>query len=207
MKLHQSIFKLSEAFSNLNHALALLILEQGKVCEDPGLADSKGLLAQTMANQVYGEFQYYYEQEPRSSLSAVCWLQKVFVMCRMFGSEEWVESKNHSPRVGTMIDPASGLTFAKLTALDRLELDPSRYGDAMFNKQLHDLVREALERGQPTQALRLLCDSVKHGVLSPAINLVTLKTAQQIYSIGLMAMIESVGKFLNRGVQQFEAQR
>ena len=66
------------------------------------------------------------------------------------------------------------------------------------------LVTQALTDGKPTQAVRLLCDSVKHGVLSPAIDLSILKTAQQIYSLGLMAMIESVSSFLNRGAQQLD---
>lgn len=201
LALHEAIYESSEAFSSANKSLAESIQKQSNICKHPGFADSKSYLVQVMVNQVYGEFHKYYEENPTSQIDAVCWIQKVFVMCRMFGSETWVEPNQRSRFVGKMIDPKSKLTFGEITALDKIELAPEQYGTTPINDRLHELVTKALNNNQPTQAVRLLCDSVKHGVLSAAINLSVLKTAQQIYLIGLMAMTESVNHYLTRAEQ------
>jgi len=195
--LHDSVYEFAERFSSTNQALANLHSKQSLICGHPGLADSITALASTMANQVFGEFQHYYQTNPKSEFDAVCWLQKVFVMCRMFGSESWIEGKN-SRQVSKMTDPKSGLTFGELTNIDKIDLDPEEFGKVTVNSELHELVSQALIEGNPTQAVRLLCDSVKHGVLSPAINLTVLKTPQQIYLLGLMAMVQCVDHFIER---------
>lgn len=195
--LHSRVYEFSERFFNAHVELKNLSLKRSEILGKRGLTDSKLILVQTMSNQVYGEFQDYYLNAPDSQFDAICWLQKVFFLCRMFESETYIECSN-SRHVGKMIEPITGKNFKELTSIDNLTMTSEDYGANYVNQELQKLVNAALALSNPTQAVRLLCDSVKHGVLSPAIDLALLKSSRQIYIIGLGAMIQSVELFNNR---------
>ena len=199
--LHERIFQCSEQFADIIRTLESLVHEIGSRHDEAGLADSPRLILQTMANQVFGEFQDYYEKSPESECDAICWLQKAFVLCRMFGSEQYLE-KPERAHVGKMVDPDSQLSFGELTSADRMPESQETYGKVVFNLEQQHKINSALAAGSHTQALKLICDSVKHGVLSTAINLSATKTSRQVYLIGLMAMLETVDHYNMRLTQR-----
>lgn len=180
-----------------------IIETQAFVCGSQGATDSKMLFAQTLAHQTYFEFRHYYHNDPDAKFDAVCWLQKAFIMCRVFGSEEVLESSKGGKHVGKMVDPNTGESFGKLTALKFIDTDPVSFGQVKINHELNAKVKAAIGDERPVEAIRLLCDPIKHGVLSPVINLVNLKTARQIYLIGLLAIITSVHEYCGSASQSF----
>ena len=172
-----------------------IVRAHSEICGNPGFTDDKMTFATTMAHQVTGEFTSYFRANPDDRFQAVSWLQKAFVLCRIFGSESLIESKRKGRKIGDLIEPKTGKTFGELTRLTAIDLDPTQFGKVVINEDLQRWVKSALDQGDPIETVRLLCDSVKHGVLSPAINLVHLKTARQIYLIGLMAMAKAVNSY------------
>lgn len=172
-----------------------IVQVHSEICGNPGFTDDKMTFATTMAHQVTGEYSSYFMANPDDRFQAVAWLQKAFVLCRIFDSESLLESKQKGRRIGDLVEPESGKTYGELTRLTAIDLEPSRFGKVAINEELQRWVKSALDQGDPIETLKLLCDSVKHGVLSPAINLVHLKTSRQIYLIGLLAMAKAVNSY------------
>lgn len=166
---------------------------------NPGLVDSKLHIGCVMANQVYGECQHYYLNNPSSVPDAVCWIQKAFVLCRMFESEQHGEAKKRGQNVGDMVDQSTGKKFSELTAISALTHDPNNYGAEHLNHELQGLFNAALTENRPLDVIRLICDSPKHGVLSANINLLfSFKAPQPIYMIGLLAARVAIKGWLER---------
>jgi len=188
----------SELFAATLESLAQFSHKRSETLLHPGLVDSKLQIGCVMANQVYGECQHYYLNNPSSVEDAACWLQKAFVLCRVFESEQHGENKQVSPHVGNMCDQKTGKKFGELTAMSKLTTDPHAYGTEHLNRELQELINIALAECRPLDAIRLLCDSPKHGVLSSIVNLLFFKAPQQVYMIGLWAARIAIEGWLER---------
>lgn len=195
--LNDALVNASELFSATLESLVQFSDRRSETLLHPGLVDSKLHLGCVMANQVYGECQHYYLNTPSSVPDAACWLQKAFVLCRMFESEH-NENKQASPKVGNMCDQKTGKTFGNLTAMSNLTAAPHVYGTESLNDKLQESINTALGECRPLDAIRLLCDSPKHGVLSSIVNLLFFKTPQQVYIIGLWAAGIAIEDWLER---------
>lgn len=196
--LNDALVNESELFSATLESLVQFSDKRSETLLHPGLVDSKLHIGCVMANQVYGECQHYYLNAPSSVPDAVCWLQKAFVLCRMFESEQNGEIKKSGKIVGNMVDPKSGKKFSELSVMSMLTTDPHAYGTEPLNLEVQELINTALRECRPLDAIRLLCDSPKHGVLSSIVNLLFFKTPQQVYIIGIWAARIAIKDWLER---------
>jgi hypothetical protein len=141
--------------------------------------------------QVFSDFQRYFASFPEDNVSAVIWLQKAFLVARVFEAEKRMDSKEDGLHVGKMKTTDGAGDFASATALSSLMTAET----FEFNFDLHARALDLVQSGRFYRAMRLLCDSPKHGVLSALLNFVAVVHAKQIYAIGLRGVAEAVRAF------------
>lgn len=196
---HSALCDILEWFDNILCSFEEFMLQRGESMGSPGSIDSKPHLGHVMANQIYDECHRYYTNKPDSTADAICWLQKAFVLCRMFESEK-IGEKNDDTKVhvGKMRDSEHSMEYGDLTKMSYLSTNPEDYGVEVLNDQLHIMFAKLINQNRILDAIRLMCDSPKHGVLSSMLNLLKYKNAAQIYWIGLRASGDAINLWLNK---------
>jgi len=137
--------------------------------------------------QVLGDYRHYVQRRPEDNLDAVVWLQKAFVVSRFFEAQGLLDTPSGQSHVGSMKTPA-GTKFENVTSLRAL-IGKDAFE---FNFALHDRVAEMIRSGDHYQAMRLLCDSPKHGVLSSVLNCIATMRAKELYAIGLGGLAQAI---------------
>jgi len=171
-----------------------------KQCGQDGEPGAAGALAINAASQVMTDFEVYMDKYLNNNVAALIWLQKVFVVCRFFESQLRCE-RNIPPEekhlfVGKMRAPNEEGSFGQITTLSYLMKNNDKYGTFTFNRELYRQTIDLLRSGEYYRALRLICDSPKHGVLSSILNFAALVWAKQVYSIGLHALAHAINIFI-----------
>jgi hypothetical protein len=169
----------------------------------PDLIDAPHKIALVMCRQVLEECQTYFMGNPDENVDALCWLQKAFVLCRFFESQDLIEKqglKKASLRVGDMevpIQPAvtTPTTFAKATKLSRLPESKEVFGLPVMNPILEQRIDEEVKAGRFVQAVALICESPKHGVLSSIQHLSANAPPEWVYYVGLSAVAIALDTF------------
>jgi hypothetical protein len=158
-----------------------------------------------MCRQVHSEYERYFSESPNSTVAALCWLQKAFVLCRVFSSEELIDKavqfEAKPPRVGDMpVPPQKSIfvatTFGEATSMLHFPNAPDHYGTPVFNPDLQARIESEMNAGKYVHALTLICDSPKHGVLSSLINLAATAQPELVYRLGLSASAEAIEEYL-----------
>jgi hypothetical protein len=175
----------------------------GKAFGQPKLNDAPHHIALVMCRQVLDECQTYYRKRPDDTVEALCWLQKAFVLCRFFESQDRIEKKGpRKPplRVGEMdVPPQAAITtpmkFSAATRLSRLPESSKVYGLPVMNPVLEKHITEEMKAGRFVQAVTLICDSPKHGVLSPLQHLAANASPEWVYTVGLSAIATALNTF------------
>jgi hypothetical protein len=184
------------ALSNAKDSFRVLAME----CGNNGNPGSAGTLALYAVEQIEIEHKLYMEQFPDINLSALLWLQKVFVVCRYFEaqtrSERAIPIDEKSLRVGEMQTPHGMDKFADITSLSFLMEHHDKYSTFQYNRDLQNMIHELLKGKEYYRALRLICDSPKHGVLSSILNGLAVLKAKQVYMIGLNALAIAMNNFI-----------
>lgn len=167
------------------------------------LNDAPHRIALVMCRQVLDECQRYYKKHPDDNVEALCWLQKAFVLCRFFESQDLIEKKGPKKpplKVGDMEVPlqpsvTTPTTFAKATRLSRLPESKDVYGLPVMNPILEQHIDEEVKVGRFVQAVALICDSPKHGVLSSLQHLSANAPPEWVYWVGLSAIAIALDTF------------
>lgn len=203
--LHNSMVDAVELFVAASELFDTFVQSIAVEYEQQNMADTPRALAQTICRQVHSEFEQYLQESPDNTLAALCWLQKTFVLCRFFSSEQLIDLaipfSTKRPFVETMRVPVqpsviSVETFGQATSLlQRPEL-PELYGLPVFNPELQDRIVSEVNSGKYVHALTLICDSPKHGVLSSLINLAVTAHPEWVYRLGFLASAEAINEFL-----------
>ena len=172
------------------------LAEQSGQDGEPGAA---GALAISAVNKIMSDFRIYMERDPENNIAALLWLQRVFVLCRFFESQHSCEFSippNERLKVSGMPAPNEEGSFGQITTLSYLMKNNDKYGTFTFNRELYQQTIDLTRSGEYYRALRLICDSPKHGVLSSILNFRALARAKQIYSIGLHALAHVINVFV-----------
>lgn len=171
-----------------------------KQCGQDGESGAAGALAINAANQVRIDFGAYMDKYPNNNIAALIWLQKVFAVCRFFESqlrcERNIPLEEKRLRVSEMLAPNAEGSFGQITTLSYLMKNNDKYSTFTFNRELYQRTIDLLRSGEYYRALRLICDSPKHGVLSSILNFAALVWAKQVYSIGLHAIAYAINVFI-----------
>jgi hypothetical protein len=86
-------------------------------------------------------------------------------------------------------------TFAKATRLSRLPESKALYGLPVMNPVLEQHIVEEVKAGRFVQAVALICDSPKHGVLSSIEHLSANAPPEWVYYVGLSAIAIALDTF------------
>jgi hypothetical protein len=170
----------------------------------PERVDASRRIAQVMVRQVHSEFETYFMALPDDNVAALCWLQKAFVLCRIFGSEAFFDHtlpfEKRKKRLDVMPAPpqraiSEPMTIGEATSLSHTPSSPEDFGYVVFNDELQLRIDAELAARKFVHALTLVCDSPKHGVLSPLLNLAATASPEWIYHLGLIAMTQAIDAF------------
>jgi hypothetical protein len=190
---------LSHGITSLSKAINSFYLI-AKQCGQNGRPGAGGALAIKAAKLVMTDLEIYMTKDPNNNIIALIWLQRVFTVCRFFESqarcESNIPSKEKSLRVSEMVEPNGEGSYGEITTLSYLMKHNDKYSTFTFNFELYQITIELLKSGEYYRAIRLICDSPKHGVLSSILNFAAIVWAKQIYSIGLHALSEVIYKFI-----------
>ncbi|MCK4814740.1 hypothetical protein KA005_03135, partial [bacterium] len=150
------------------------------------------------------DYTFYKSKYKDSNIDALLWLQKVFIVSRFFESQSRCETgipKNEKRlRVGDMTS-SNGDKFEAILSLSHLMKHHDKTSTFNFNPKLDSMIISLIISGEHYRALRLICDSPKHGVLSSVLNLMAKYWDKQIYSIGFHALAEVIDVFV-KGYRQ-----
>ena len=196
--------KAAEEFVSAANRFFAYVLRLGAKLESPGNTDPARAIASMIAQQIHEEYETYSVKYRDDNTAALCWLQKAFVVCRFFRSEDFFDDampfEQPKKRVGEMpVPPQRGVPsaskFGTVTSLSHEPQSPEEFGLPVLNADLHAKIRAELTAGKWVHALTLICDSPKHGVLSPLLNLAATATPEFVYQLGLTAMARSIDAF------------
>jgi len=139
------------------------------------------------------------------TLTTMLWLPQAFTLCRLFESERLVEKQysfasGKPPFVESMPVGIGGAdnefaTFGDVTNPSHMLHENLPFGTFSFNFDLQKRIQEELHAGQYVHALKLICDSPKHGVMSSFLNILYTAHPEQILCIGLAAATIAVTEF------------
>ena len=163
----------------------------------PRVQGGAGGLALQLANHAESSYEFVYAKGPLDQFAAGAWLPTTFYVCRVFESQYPKLEEKAGLHVGEMI-ASDGRPFKDLTSLAQMmkEDDPRQL--FTYNYELQQDLIAKLKAGKNVDALRLICDSPKHGVLSSFLNVGALFHAATIYAIGFAAMAQAIGAFTAR---------
>lgn len=165
--------------------------------DQPGTVDPSTGLLLDLCDQLTEDARTYYSRYPHNSCRALGWLQKAFFVCRALESERLVEQKGRTYRVGDKEVPdGGGRRWKDVTSPSTMYKANLNYGTFMFNRELHDRISEALNSGDYVDALKLICDSPKHGVMSSLLNVMCFMHIEHIYILGFKAAIMALHSFI-----------
>lgn len=191
--------RLSQGIKALSNAIESFCM-LAKQCGQDGKPGATGSLAISAANNVMGDFKVYIEKYPNDNIIALIWLQKVFVVCRFFESqsrcEHSIPSNEKKLKVSNMRALNEDGNFGHITSLSYLMKNNDKHSTFTFNRELYEQTIDLLMSSEYYRALRLICDSPKHGVLSSILNLAATVWAKQVYSIGLHALANCIDIFV-----------
>jgi len=190
---------LSHGINTLSNAIQSFYT-LAKQCGQDGEPGAAGALAINAANQVMSDFKVYMDKYPNHNIAALIWLQKVFAVCRFFESqprcERDIPPEEKHLKVSEMVAPDEEGSFGQITTLSYLMKNNDKYSTFTFNRDLYQQTTDLLRSGEYYRALRLICDSPKHGILSSILNFGALVSAKQVYSIGLHALAHAINIFV-----------
>jgi hypothetical protein len=204
-RLHDDVVDAADSFVASANAYLAFSAALADACGRTEQVDAPRHIAAVLSKQVQFEFEHYYQERPDDNIVALCWLQKVFVLCRVFGSETLIERETPfiagKPFVGKMPVPSqpsfpAAATFADATSLLQPPVSPELFGLPVFNPVLQASIEAEVKARQFVHALTLICDSPKHGVLSSLINLSATSSLEFAYYLGLKAASEAIRSYL-----------
>jgi len=206
-------------FQGLQEALDLHVRAFGEVATDfeiavgrlsansdsPGNIDPSTALLVKAAAHLLCEVRRVNAASSDDTLLTVLWLPQAFTLCRLFESEKLVEksyefASGKPPLVEKMpvgfggADEASA-TFGDVTNPSHMLRENLPFGTFSFNFDLQKRIQEELRVAQYVHALKLICDSPKHGVMSSFLNILYTAHPEQILCIGLAAATIAVKEF------------
>lgn len=204
--LHNNMIDAIDIFVNASERFDIFVQDISLKYYQMNKTDVPHALAQIICRQVHDEFVQYFKAFPDDTLVALCWLQKTFVLCRFFSSEQLIDKNipfsSTKPFVESMVVPLQpsmtsiNKTFGKVTSLLHQPESTELFGTPIFNPELQAKIVAEISSGKYIHALTLICDSPKHGVLSSLINLSVTAHPEWVYRLGFLASSQAINEFL-----------
>jgi len=193
-----SVREFEKAANGFRSAIILLSGE----ATTPGTVDPSTGFLLVLSEQLSEDAREKYGRYPHDSFRALGWLQQAFFLCRAFESEQLIEKvipfEAVRSRVGSARAEPDGRTWGDLTSPSTMLNENLKYGTFTFNFDLHGRFLEEVNRGKFVHALVLICDSAKHGVMSPILNLAMTAHVEQVYMLGFNAAVMAILAFSER---------
>ncbi len=191
--LAQGIAELSKAYNSFNQFACS--------CGNNGIPGGGGAFALNTIDQICLDYYTYRETYPEdANIMALLWLQKVFITCRFFESQRLCENNiplGEKIQVGKM-KTIEGLPFSEVTSLSYIMKNHDKESSVEGNISLSNDIINLVNKKEYYRALRLICESPKHGVLSTILSLSAILRTEQIYSIGFHALGHCVQRFVKQ---------